>query len=271
MPYLTRGNLRFYYLDRGSGTPVVFQHGLGGNIDRIFEQITLPDGFRLLGFDCRAHGKTTAPMEASPLSFDLFADDLAAFLEHLGVEEVIAGGTSMGAGVALNFTLRYTRRVCGLVLLRPAWLDRPNEANLNLFSEIARCLRQFGSEKGLVVFKQTDAYRQLQAQSSDAAASISDLFSDPTAVDTIQRLERIPMDAPNRDRGEWKRIHVPTLVLGCRQDPIHPYEYARTLAQAIPGAEFKELTPKCVSVTRYLGELNEALRDFLAANYPGKD
>jgi pimeloyl-ACP methyl ester carboxylesterase len=140
-----------------------------------------------------------------------------------------------------------------------------------LFSEIARCLRQFGSEKGLVVFKQTDAYRQLQAQSSDAAASISDLFSDPRAVDTIQRLERIPMDAPNRDRGEWKRIHVPTLVLGCRQDPIHPYEYARTLAQAIPGAEFKELTPKCVSVTRYLGELNEALRDFLAANYPGKD
>ena len=34
----------------------------------------------------------------------------------------------MGAGIALNFTLRHPERVLGLVLSRPAWLDAPNPA-----------------------------------------------------------------------------------------------------------------------------------------------
>src|ERR687889_604426 len=39
----------------------------------------------------------------------------------------------MGAGVALRFALAEPERVRGLVLIRPAWLDRPNPPNLAVF------------------------------------------------------------------------------------------------------------------------------------------
>ena len=43
------------------------------------------------------------------------------------------------------------------------------------------------------------------------------------------------------------RFGVPTLILGNQQDPIHPWTIAETLAQLIPGAELREVTPKSVS------------------------
>jgi hypothetical protein len=56
---------------------------------------------------------------------------------------------------------------------------------------------------------------------------------------------------------------VPTLVLANRRDPIHPFEYGEALAQAIPGAEFKELTSKSVSRERHESEVQQFLEYFL--------
>ena len=268
MPYLTRDKTDFYYLDQGTGLPVVFQHGLGSDTEKVFVQVSVPQEFRLLGMDCRAHGNTKPLGDPAKVCFDTFADDLLQLLDRLEIPRAVIGGTSMGAGVALNFALRYPRRALGLILLRPAWLDKPNEANARLFGEIARTLRQHGGCQGLDIFKQTDLYAELERGSSDAAASVAALFSDPRAVETIERLERIPYDAPNHDRAEWSRVAVPTLVLGCHQDPIHPFDYARILAEAIPGAQFSELTPKCVSVEKYLDELRAALGGFLQTHFP---
>src|SRR5579864_748061 len=268
MPYLTRDNTDFFYLDQGTGLAVVFQHGLGSDTEKVFAQISVPQGFRLLGMDCRAHGKTRPFGEATKLCFDTFADDLLQLLDHLQIPQAVIGGTSMGAGVALNFALRYPRRALGLILLRPAWLDKTNAANAQLFGEIARTLRRYGGCIGLDVFKQTDLYAKLERESSDAAASVAALFEDPTAVETVERLEGIPSDAPNHDTAEWSRLALPTLVLGCHRDPIHPFDYARTLAKAIPGARFSELTPKCVSLAKYLDELRAALKTFLRLHFP---
>lgn len=42
MPYFSRDNLEFCYRERGDGVPCFFQHGLGGDTDRIFDLIQLP-------------------------------------------------------------------------------------------------------------------------------------------------------------------------------------------------------------------------------------
>ena len=121
--------------------------------------------------------------------------------------------------------------------------------------------------EGLVRFKQSDVYRAVEQQSPDSAASLASQFADPRAEEAVDRLERLPGDAPNRDASEWATIRVPTLVLGTRRDLIHPYAYAEALARAIPGASLKELTPKSISAERYQLDTQNAIDDFLQQHF----
>jgi len=83
----------------------------------------------------------------------------------------------------------------------------------------------------------------------------------------VAKLERIPQDAPNRDRAQWRSLTVPTLILANRGDPIHPFEFGKALAQEIPGAEFRELTPKSVDLAKYTREVRSHISDFLVSHW----
>jgi pimeloyl-ACP methyl ester carboxylesterase len=267
MPFFNRDNLSFHYLDRGTGVPFFFQHGLGSEVEKVFALIELPPGFRLLGLDCRGHGKTTPLGDVEKLCFNSFADDVIALMDHLKVTRALMGGTSMGAGVALNCALRYPQRVLGLALLRPAWIDGPMADNARIFSLIAQLLREHGPQAGAKIFKHSTVYSSILKESSDSAESLLALFADPRAVETVARLERIPQDAPNRNRAEWGQIAVPTLVLANRQDPIHPLEFGHVLAREIPHAQFAELTPKSIDLAKYTSDLLRHLAEFLQSHF----
>ena len=58
MAILEHDGLSFHYLDKGSGTPFFFQHGLGGDVNQTFGLFQPPPGIRLISYDCRAHGET---------------------------------------------------------------------------------------------------------------------------------------------------------------------------------------------------------------------
>jgi pimeloyl-ACP methyl ester carboxylesterase len=268
MPCFKHNNLEFYYLDRGSGAPVFFQHGLGAESQKVFDLIELPPGFRLLGMDCRGHGNTAPLGPLEKLRFDSFADDVVELMDHLQIPRAIVGGTSMGAGVALNCALRHSQRVLGLILLRPAWLERPMQRNTMIFALIAKLIREHGPQEGLNIFVKSECYASVIRESSDSADSLRALFWDRRAAETVARLELIPPDTPNPDRSEWRRIQVPTLVLANRCDPIHPFEYGQALAEEIPGARLEELTPKCVDLRQYTCDLRRFTADFLQREFP---
>ncbi len=61
----------------------------------------LTDRFRPIGVDLRGHGGTDAPADVPEgFAFDRMAADVAAVLDHLGVERFVALGESLGGGVA---------------------------------------------------------------------------------------------------------------------------------------------------------------------------
>ena len=267
MPFFTHDGLNFHYLENGTGTPFIFQHGLGGDVSQPFGILKPPPGFRLLAFDCRAHGETRPLGEPGKIGLASFANDLLAFMTHLGLPSAIVGGISMGAAVALNFTLRFPERVLGLILSRPAWLHGPMSRNAEIYSRIARLIRQHGPERGLELFQQSRDYTEVRSQSPDSANSLVGQFQNLRAAETVIKLERIPSDSPNHDRREWKSIQAPTLVLASRQDPIHPIEYGEILAREIPGAEFKELTSKSVSKENHAADVQKFIGDFLQHHF----
>jgi len=264
MPFFDADGIHFHYAEAGAGLPFVFQHGLGGDTSQTLGTFQSPPPFRLLTLDSRGHGQTRPLGPAEKLSFDQFADDLAALLDRLGLEQAVVGGISMGAGVALNFALRYPRRALGLVLVRPAWLAEPLPANLQLYPRIAALVRQHGAARGQALFEQSAEYQEVLGRYPVGASSLVKQFSRPNAEATIDLLERLPGDAPNRDPREWAQMRLPTLVLANELDPVHPCAYGETLSQAIPGARLARITSKEVDAEQHARDIQSALGPFLA-------
>lgn len=263
MPTFIHDRLSFHYRDAGSGLPFVFQHGLGGDVSQPFGLFQPPEGIRLLAMDCRGHGETRPVGDEAKIALTAFADDLAAWLDFLAIQPAVIGGISMGAAVALHFTLRNPQRVAGLVLSRPAWLAGPMESNARLFGSVASLIRQYGGKEGWNQYRQTPEYAELARDFPDTAASIQGQFLSPRAEDAVTRLERLPSDSPCQSLELLAQIGVPTLVLGNRRDPIHPFTFAEILASKIPGATLVEIASKNDNLERHQLDVQQALTEFL--------
>lgn len=263
-------SIRFFYRDSGGdGLPFVFQHGLGGDVGQPFGLFRPPPGIRLLAFDCRAHGQTQPLGDPAKIRIAQFSVDLAVFLDHLAIEQAVIGGISMGAALALRFALDYPRRVLGLVLSRPAWLDSAQPAaNLAAYHLIAQLLAEYGAEEGAARFAQTDVYARILQTSPDAASSLLKQFHAPLARERAVRLEQIPAESPHSDSTAWRSINVPTLVLANGQDPIHPFTFGQQLSQIIPGAEFCPIPAKSVSKLQHEADVQRNVEQFLLKEFP---
>jgi pimeloyl-ACP methyl ester carboxylesterase len=270
MPFFENDHLQFYYRDEGSGIPFFFQHGLGGDTGQPFGVFSPPDGIRMLCFDCRGHGRTQPLGDPAKLGMASYSNDLLSLMTHLGIEQAIVGGISMGAAVALNFTLRSPEQVMGLVISRPAWLDGPMGKSADIYAMIAQLIRRWGPARGLELFKQSEIYTEVLKLSPDAAKSLCGQFENPRAEGSVAILERLPRDAPNADRRQWASITVPTLILATRQDPIHPFEYGEQIAQIIPNAEFHEITPKSISKEQHVLDAQATIESFLGDHFTNK-
>jgi pimeloyl-ACP methyl ester carboxylesterase len=276
--------LQFNYAARGPGpNTFVFQHGIGGThaqplrflqaVDHEGSGIDRPrtgiQQLRLAAFDFRAHGRTPLG-DPQKLRLDKFADDLAAFMDHLQVERAVLGGISMGAAVALNAALRYPERCIALVLSRPAWLDGSMCATaIAAYTEAVKCLKEQPSpESALQKLENSDIYRAVLRLSADAGKSLLGqvrcVVSDPSLrAAALARLHYLPSGQPGVDLASAAAVNVPTLVLATPNDPIHPSSYAQSLAATIPGALYVELAPKELDDGPHLQEVNAHVLRFL--------
>ncbi len=98
----------------------------------------------VLIYDCRGHGASGKP--AGPYSVELFADDLAALLDHVGWRSALVAGASMGGCVALAFAAAYPARTAALGLVdttawygakaQQQWAERAGRALANGMAEL---------------------------------------------------------------------------------------------------------------------------------------
>jgi 3-oxoadipate enol-lactonase len=97
--------------DCGSGPVVCLIHGFPLNRRMWRPQINalVASGYRVITPDLRGCGDSDVP--DGPYSMDLFADDLAALLDRLGIRRAVFGGMSMGGYALLNILERYPETV----------------------------------------------------------------------------------------------------------------------------------------------------------------
>ncbi len=115
--YASVNGLNMYYEIHGTGKPLVLLHGGLATIDVLFGQLLPPlaQTRQVIAVELQAHGHT-ADIER-PLSFELMADDIAALIKHLGLEQADLFGFSLGGGVALQTAIRHPEVVRKLVVV----------------------------------------------------------------------------------------------------------------------------------------------------------
>ena len=116
MPFATANGLKLYYERAGSGPPLLFISGSGGDLrnkPNVFEG-PLPKSFEVLAYDQRGLGQSEKP--DVPYSMADYADDAAALMTELGLQRAPIIGVSFGGMVALELLLRHPDRVSRAVL-----------------------------------------------------------------------------------------------------------------------------------------------------------
>ena len=108
MPTITTTDgTEIYYKDWGTGQPIVFSHGWPLSADDWDTQMLffLNHGYRVIAHDRRGHGRSSQTSDGHDM--DHYADDLAALIAHLDLEQAVHVGHSTGGGEVVHYLARH--------------------------------------------------------------------------------------------------------------------------------------------------------------------
>jgi pimeloyl-ACP methyl ester carboxylesterase len=113
--YAEVNGVNLYFESRGAGRPMILLHG-GLGSGEMFGPIlpTLAERHQVIAVDLQGHGRT-ADIDR-PIDIRLMADDIAALIDHLGVDKPDLVGYSLGGGVAFFTAVKYPEKVNRLVM-----------------------------------------------------------------------------------------------------------------------------------------------------------
>jgi pimeloyl-ACP methyl ester carboxylesterase len=228
--------------------------GIGRYDDQYHSQVALPHGSN--------GANSTAPMTIE----DLVAD-LAALIEHLGGGPARVIGTSLGARVVQELALARPDLVHQAVAMAAhARLDpiqrMLTDGQRGLFDQRVVLPPTYHAAVTAVMNLSPATLRD-----EDKVREWLDVFEFSAAPITAGERAQLEVSAQLTDRlTAYRRIRVPTLVIGFADDVMIPAYLSREVAEAIPGARYVE-----VPETGHFGylerpeEINRLLLEFLAA------
>jgi non-heme chloroperoxidase len=114
----TTDGTQIYYKDWGRGQPIVFSHGWPLTADAWDAQMVFlaSHGYRCIAHDRRGHGRSSQPWNGNEM--DTYADDLAAVVAALDLQDAVHVGHSTGGGEVTRYIGRHgTARVAKAVLI----------------------------------------------------------------------------------------------------------------------------------------------------------
>jgi len=209
--------------------PIVLVHGLLMN-RRMFDRLA-PEmarrGNRVITIDLLGHGRSDRPPEMVHYSMAFFAQQVVGLLDHLGVEQAVIGGTSLGANTSLTVAKDAPDRVKAMVVEMPV-LDNALLAVGGIFTPIL-----FGLRFGEPLLRPLAALaRRIPRRNFLLDIGLDWIRQDPAPSAAV--LEGLFLGAAAPHHNERIQMTQPTLVIGHHADPLHPFSDSGMLAKELP-------------------------------------
>lgn len=263
MSYYAHGGVNFHFEVEGEGFPLLFFHGLGGDWTQSKTILEHVHGFSKIFMESRGHGSTHPLGPIENLNFHQFAEDTISLAQYLGHERFVAGGISMGSSIAIRIALLFPHCIEALLLIRPAWLNKPKPENLKALMLAGELLQKYCLETAKSILQESKQYTFLEKVAPAVANSLLGQFDEPNAKENAIRLINIPASTPFDDDMDLEQIRAETLILATDQDPVHPLWMAEHLASRIQTARFNTVTSKSEDVEKHFEEITYHTNEFL--------
>ncbi|MGB4599102.1 MAG: alpha/beta fold hydrolase [Trichlorobacter sp.] len=220
------------YDEVGAGPAVLLVHGfpLNRQMWRPQMAILVAAGYRVIAPDLRGFGGSD--VSDGPCDMDLLADDLLELLDHLGIDQAVVVGMSMGGYLLFNLLERYPQRVSAAVFAVTRSVA-DDEAGRARRKQLADQVIRFGPQVVADSFQEllfapdtvvdrprlaAEVYGWMVATASQGLAA--------GLLAMKQRRDATPL---------LQAITVPCLSIGADQDRACPLEHPRMIAAGIPG------------------------------------
>jgi pimeloyl-ACP methyl ester carboxylesterase len=193
------------------------------------------DGAHVVAVDLLGHGRSDRPADPKRYSVSDFGEQVIALLDHLGAEQAVVGGTSLGANVSLEVAAIAPSRVRGLIVEMPV-LDNGLAAGLAVLTPLmftARVLPlavnavRVGTRlvpRGVVPFWAAVVLDTMNQRPRPMAAALQGVLFGRIAP-------------PSKVR---RTVASPALVVGHKHDPLHSVHDARMVADELRKATYVE-------------------------------
>lgn len=218
--YAPVNGLQMYYEIHGAGQPLVLIHGAFSAIEISFGRVLplLAKTRQVVGLELQAHGRT-ADIDR-PLRLEQMADDVAAAIQHLGLEPADVFGYSMGAAVALRVAIRHPNVVRKLVFA---------SATYTLAGVHPGLMEGLGEMQPEMMHGSAwhEEYMRIAPRPEDFAR----LFAKKTEMD--RATQDVPADA-------IRALRAPVLVMAGDSDLVRP-EHAVEMFRLLGGGVFGDM------------------------------
>ena len=234
MKIATINGIDIAYRDEGAGQPILFIHAFPLHSASWERQIAaFSPHHRVIAPDLRGLGATARGSGAT--SLDQHADDLAALLGHLGIENATVAGLSMGGYISFALWRRHRERIAALILA-----DTRAGADSEEGKQGREKNAKLAEEQGPGAIADQMLPKLL---SPNAPAALRD---DVRGI--IESNDRVGIAAALRAMAArpdstplLATIDVPTLVIVGAEDALTPPSEAEVMFNAIPGCRLAEL------------------------------
>jgi pimeloyl-ACP methyl ester carboxylesterase len=143
--------MQMYYEVSGEGDPLIVLHGSAMNIPAMGEIIpALAKTNKVYALELQGHGRTTDIDR--PITYPNLADDVAAFMDAVGLEKANVLGYSMGAMTGLQLTIRHPEKVGRLIFVsgvydfegwQPAFKEFIPQATVEMYTGAPLLVEQY--------------------------------------------------------------------------------------------------------------------------------
>ena len=237
----TQDKTRIHFRDWGSGRPIVFvaPWGLCSDWWDIPVISFNQRGWRCITFDRRGHARSDDPSRG--YDFDTLADDIAAVMDALDLENVVLVGHSLGGAEVVRYLTRYqSRRVKHAVLIAPTTPfnmktdDNPNAGSRETIEKNRESLKH--DLPGLAAKAAPDFFGvSKNPVSTETMEWWCRMFLDRCSIKVLSELFTLMNETDFRP--ELRTIRTPTLLLHGEIDTSSTLEKnGRPTHELIPGS-----------------------------------